>query len=362
MNFGNAKKAYLLLEDGTIYTGKSFGAQGELISEISFCTSSTGYQEALSDPANYKQIIVQTFPLIGNYGVNKEDDQSNYYAGAFVVREYCEIPSNFRCEGTLNDYLVNKNIIGLYDIDTRALTRRLRKSGEMKALITTSEIEAEKMLDKIKNSSSEITSKDISTKIKINDPLPHNYSKYNVTIIDYGYKKALYEMLGAMNCNVTVVPHDTSAKDIIADKPDGIVLSGGFYTTLEIENNIKTINELMEYDVPILGINYGHLLYAQANGLKIEKMKYGHRGENHPIVDTDNNQIFIASQNHNYVVVSESVGDIAKIKYINGNDGTCEGLEYKNAFTVQFQPEACGGPQDAEFIFEHFIDMMKEEK
>lgn len=350
-------KIYICLANGDIFEGKGFGATGEVLGELVFTTGMGGYVETLTDPSYYGQIVMQTFPLIGNYGFIDEDKESEKSAvSAYVVREYCDAPSNFRCDKTLEDYLKENNIVGVYDVDTREITKIIRESGVMNALITSNprnadleKIKAYKITDAVKSVS--------SVKPAMSASQEH---KFNVVLIDYGTKKNIVRELNKRGCNVAVVPYDTKSEDILSLDPDGIMLSNG---PGDPEENTKAIEELKKLvgKKPIFAICLGHQLLALSQGGKTEKLKYGHRGVNQPVKNLKTGRTFISSQNHGYAVVNDSVeaaGGI--ISFVNANDGTCEGIDYpeKQAFSVQFHPEACSGPHDTRFIFDKFIDMM----
>ncbi len=350
-------KVYICLANGDIFEGKSFGAKGEVLGELVFTTGMGGYIETLTDPSYYGQIVMQTFPLIGNYGFIEEDRESEKSAvSAYIVREYCKEPSNFRCGYTLEKYLENNNIVGVYDVDTREITKTIREYGVMNAVITDDpdkvdmeKLKAYRVTDAVKSVS--------CAKPYMSASDEH---KYNVVLIDYGTKKNIVRELNKRGCNVAVVPHDTKAQDILALDPDGIMLSNG---PGDPEENTEAISELAKLvgKKPIFAICLGHQLLALALGASTTKLKYGHRGVNQPVKNLETGRTFISSQNHGYAVVNESVENIGgKISYINANDGTCEGVDYpdKSAFSVQFHPEACSGPHDTRFIFDKFTDMM----
>lgn len=350
-------KVYICLANGDILEGKTFGAKGEVLGELVFTTGMGGYIETLTDPSYYGQIVMQTFPLIGNYGFIEEDQESEKSAvSAYIVREYCKEPSNFRCGYTLEKYLENNNIVGVYDVDTREITKTIREYGVMNAVITDDpdkvdmeKLKAYRVTDAVKSVS--------CTKPYMSASDEH---KYNVVLIDYGTKKNIVRELNKRGCNVAVVPHNTKAQDILALDPDGIMLSNG---PGDPEENTEAISELAKLvgKKPIFAICLGHQLLALALGASTTKLKYGHRGVNQPVKNLETGRTFISSQNHGYAVVNESVENIGgKISYINANDGTCEGVDYpdKSAFSVQFHPEACSGPHDTRFIFDKFTDMM----
>lgn len=362
--FHNIRDAWLLLEDGTIYTGSSFGAAGTTIGEVVFTTSMTGYQETLTDPSYYGQIVTQTFPLIGNYGVNDEDSEApNPALKGYIVREWCENPSNFRCKENLDTFLKEHNVIGLYDIDTRALTRKLRESGTMNGMITTQDptgnvpelleqIHAYRIVDAVKNVS--VTAPEFFE--------AESEPKYHVALLDYGYKHNIRRGLVKRGCSVTVVPYNTTAQEIAAMGVDGIMLSNGPGDPAQNVEAIANLKEMMQLKIPIFGICLGHQLLALANGAKREKLHYGHRGGNQPVTDIDHGRTLVTTQNHGYAIINESIDpSVGRVSHTNANDRTCEGVKYLKApaFTVQFHPEAYGGPRDTAYLFDEFLDMMK---
>lgn len=351
------EKAYIVLEDGTVFEGKRFGSSQNMIGELVFSTGMCSYTETLTDPSYAGQIVMQTFPLIGNYGVIHEDFEGKSAVRGYVVREYSRTPSNFRSDGEINDFLIANGIPGIYGIDTRELTKIIRERGVMNAYICDevptdlSEIKNYK----IENAVESVTSKDFETYLSTSS----EGEKYFVVLVDYGAKKNIIRSLCKRGCKVRVVPSTTKAEEILALCPDGVMLSNGPGDPSENVFCIEQIKMLMR-KVPIFGICLGHQLMALANGAKTEKLKYGHRGGNQPVRDITTGRTYITSQNHGYAVVSDSISGGA-LRYVNANDGTCEGIDYKdkNAFSVQFHPEACGGPHDTEFLFDRFIDMMK---
>lgn len=363
--FNQSEKAYLMLADGQIFEGRSFGAKGSVIGEVVFTTGLTGYQETLTDPSFYGQLVTHTFPLIGNYGMNDEDNESSRpYLGGYIVREWCNSPSNFRMNGNINDYLVEHNVIGIHNIDTRRLTRVIREVGVMNGIITTENVyeKKEELLEKIKAHVIEEAVKTVtSTEIR---SYSNEDSKYKVVLLDFGYKRSIRQELVNRGCEVVVVPANTNAETIKAMNPDGIMLSNGPgdpAVNTEIIENIKAIQKL---GIPMFGICLGHQLMALANGAVSKKLKYGHRGENQPVVDVESGLTYVTSQNHGYEILAESLDPaIGKVSHINANDKTCEGIRYTvaNAFTVQFHPEAHGGPLDTAYLFDEFITTMNKE-
>ncbi len=380
-------KAYLILEDGTVFTGESFGARTEVISEIVFTTSMTGYLEILTDPSLAGQAITMTYPLIGNYGVNYQDMESRKaQVDALIVREIASKASNFRNDDSLSRFLVDQGVTGISGIDTRALTRILRERGTMNGMITTDEkkIGSANILNKIKRYRVEGVVERVSNKEKeIFEPnfarRPDKVFKpefqfkkefitetrYKIALMNFGSKKNIVDSLLRRGCEVTVYPQNTKAKEIFKDKPDGIILSNGPGDPEECVDIIEELKKLFDGDIPIFGICLGHQLLALAKGASTEKMKYGHRGSNHPVKDVRTGRIYITSQNHGYVVTDKSIPeDVAVTSFINVNDGSVEGLRYKNKriSTVQFHPEACGGPLDTAYLFDEFLKEVEDAK
>jgi carbamoyl-phosphate synthase small subunit len=349
------KKAYLVLSNGQIFEGKAIGAEGETIGEIVFTTGVVGYLETLTDPSYAGQIVVQSFPMIGNYGVIEDDFEGNCAVKGYVVREICDYPSNFRCQYDLDTFLKNHNIPGICGVDTREITRIIRESGVMNATICYSVPES---LEKVKEYEIKGVVKEESTK-EIYECSALGEAKYNVVLIDYGAKRNIIRCLNKRGCNVTVVPCTTSAEDILAMNPDGLMLSNGPGDPEDNEYSIAQIKKLIG-KLPVFGICLGHQLTALAMGGKTIKLKYGHRGGNQPVKEVNGKRTYITSQNHGYAVVSDSLKGVGEELFINANDGSCEGMNYPglNCFTVQFHPEACSGPQDTEFLFDKFISMM----
>jgi carbamoyl-phosphate synthase small subunit len=358
------EKSYLLLADGTLFEGRSIGAVGTTIGEIVFNTSMTGYEEILTDASYYGQIVTQTYPLIGNYGVNGDDIESRRsWVKGYIVREECDEPSNFRCGGTLDEFLKKQEIIGLCGIDTRRLTRIIREHGVMNGAITDKNglADKENLLKRI----NDYVIKDAIKSVTINKKLTSSAkdAKYNVALLDYGYKVNIVRSLVKRGCNVTVYPALTSPEEIIKSNPDGIMLSNGPGDPAECVEAINNLKEISKSTVPVFGICLGHQLLALANGAKTTKLKYGHRGANHPVKDLATDRTYITSQNHGYAVLAETLDkNVGTVSHINLNDGTVEGIRYKNGhmFTVQFHPEASPGPQDSAYLFDEFIKMMKE--
>lgn len=351
------QEVYICLENGQTFKGYSFGATKEVIGELVFTTGMCGYIETMTDPSYYGQIVMQTFPLIGNYGIINEDKESNKpYVSAYIVREKCDKPSNFRCDEDLDTFLKENDIPGVYGVDTREITKIIRESGVMNAFITTNpknadyeKIKEYKIVDAVKSVSAE--------KPQL---IPSDSHKYNVVLLDFGAKKNIVRELNKRGCNVAVMPYNTKADDILKLGVDGIMLSNGPGDPSENTEIVEELKKLIG-KVPMFGICLGHQLLALAMGGKTTKLKYGHRGVNQPVKNLETGRTYISSQNHGYAVVNETIDAAGgKVSYINANDGTCEGVDYedKKAFSVQFHPEACSGPHDTRFIFDKFIDMM----
>ncbi len=347
--------AYLVLSNGACFEGERIGVKGDVTGELVFTTGMVGYIETLTDPSYAGQIVVQTFPLIGNYGMIEADFEGETAVKGYVVRECCDAPSNFRSQYTLDQFLKEKGICGICGVDTREITRIIRQEGTMNAVICEA-LPAD--LTNVQEYRIKEIVKEVSCREKKIYPA-ENEKKYAVVLIDYGAKRNIIRSLCKRGCEVCVVPYDTSAEEILAMAPDGVMLSNGPGDPTDNAYSIAQIRKLMG-KLPIFGICLGHQLTALAMGAKTEKLKYGHRGANQPVRDLKSGRTYITSQNHGYAVVNESLPEGASLIYQNANDGSCEGVEYKekNCFTVQFHPEACGGPLDTGFLFDRFIQMM----
>ena len=368
-------KAFLILADGTVFEGKSIGAQGKTIGETVFTTGMNGYLETLTDPSYFGQIVTQTFPLIGNYGVIPSDAESmQSWVRGYIVREICDLPNNFRCQKTLDEYLKEQNIVGICGIDTRALTKKLRESGVMNGMLLSGN-EADAFSDEVLiNYIEEIKQYKIrlaveSVSISKNDITNSNNLEKNksnnqvkkVVLWDFGAKANIARELCKRGCEIITVSYDTSAKEITDINPDGIMLSNGPGDPADNTKIIQEIAKLCESNIPVFGICLGHQLLALARGASTSKLKYGHRGGNHPVKNLETGRVYITSQNHGYAVEAQSLPSFAKMSFMNVNDGTCEGVKYCDipAFSVQFHPEACGGPKDTNFLFDDFIKLME---
>ena len=349
--------AYLVLENGKTFKGKRIGSLKDSLGELVFTTGMEGYLETLTDPSYAGQIIMQTFPLIGNYGVIPSDFEGGCFAKGYVVREICDAPSNFRSEGDLDSFLKERGIPGICGVDTRQITRIIREQGVMNARICSeipedlSEIKAYK----VTNAVAQVSRKDIK------DFPAAGEEKYRVVLFDYGAKMNIIRCLQKHGGTVTAVPHHMHANDTLALHPDGVMLSNGPGDPADNVQEIMQIRHLLG-QVPVFGICLGHQLTALAMGGKTYKLKYGHRGANQPVKRLSDGRTFISSQNHGYAVDIKSMDGLGTVSFINANDGSCEGMDYpdRNCFTVQFNTEASSGPHDTEFLFDRFLKMMEE--
>ena len=349
------EKAYLVLNNGAVFEGRRIGAAGDGLGELVFTTGMEGYLETLTDPSYAGQIILQTFPLIGNYGVIEEDFEGPCLARGYVVRELCDSPSNFRSQYALDRFLRDRGVPGICGVDTRAVTRMIRTQGVMNAKICSSlpedrsDIAAYAVRDAVASA---------SRRTRSIRPA-QGQERFSVALLDYGAKENIVRSLTRRGCRVTVLPYDTPAEEVLALAPDGLMLSNGPGDPAENTYCIAQLEKLLGR-LPIFGICLGHQLTALAAGGKTVKLKYGHRGANQPVRCLDSGRCYITSQNHGYAVVSESMAGVAKLSYVNANDGSCEGLDYPDlrCFTVQFHPEASAGPRDTGFLFDRFLAMM----
>ena len=355
-------KATLILANGAVFQGESIGACGDRVCEMVFNTSMTGYQEILTDPSYAGQGIVMSYPLIGNYGVNHEDNESSQpWAEAFVVRHLSPRGSNFRCEGTLDDFLKEHDIVGIQGVDTRALTRILRSQGAMNGMITCAEhFNVNEVMERL--GQYRVTGAvDRVTRREAEVFEAQGSQRCHVALMDYGGKNNMIGCLTRRGCKVTVFPARTPAETILQGGFDGVMLSNGPGDPAENTGIIQELKKLYNSNLPIFGVCLGHQLLALATGAKTGRLDYGHRGGNHPVRDMEKGQVFITSQNHGYMVLADSVDPaVAEISHVNVNDGTVEGLCYKrpNCFTTQFHPEANAGPKDTEYLFNRVVDSM----
>ncbi|MGA2071601.1 MAG: glutamine-hydrolyzing carbamoyl-phosphate synthase small subunit [Sedimentisphaerales bacterium] len=371
-------KAVLLLEDGTVFEGTSFGAKGQKCGEVVFNTSMTGYEEITTDPSYYEQIITMTYPLIGNYGTNGLDVESKkVYAAGFIVKENCEYPSNWRNERSLSEYLKDNNVVGLAGIDTRKLVKHIRTQGAMRGIISSTEFNLSKLTKKLGEYPGLVGRdivKDVTSKkpykwdkpvVDVLKPLTGKpRPKYKVVAYDFGMKQNILRLLISHGCNVQVVPAFTSAKDVLARKPDGVFLSNGPGDPAAVTYAVESIRQLLG-KVPIFGICLGHQILGLALGGKTYKLKFGHRGANHPVKNLETKQVEITSQNHGFCVDINSLKNKGvELTHINLNDNTLEGFRCKrlSAFCVQYHPEASPGPHDSQYLFRTFTDLMSQHK
>ncbi|MBL7187132.1 MAG: glutamine-hydrolyzing carbamoyl-phosphate synthase small subunit [Phycisphaerae bacterium] len=367
-------KAILLLEDGTVFKGTSFGARGLECGEVVFNTSMAGYQEILTDPSYNEQIVTMTYPLIGNYGTNKADSESSkIFASGFIVKENCDYPSNWRNTDSLSDCLKAGNIVGLEGIDTRALVKHIREAGAMRGVISSTELDLKnlkKKLDKYPGLVGRDIVKNVTTKkpydwdIGVTDVLTGEQcmpkKKFKVVAFDFGVKHNILRLLRSHGCDVHVVPASASAKDVMARKPDGVFLSNGPGDPAPVDYAVETVRELLG-KLPIFGICLGHQILALALGAKTYKLKFGHRGANHPVKNLRTGKIEITAQNHGFCVDTDSLAEQdVELTHLNLNDNTNEGFACKklNAFCVQYHPEASPGPHDSSYLFGDFVDLM----
>lgn len=382
-------QAYLILANGQVFTGQSVGCPGTTVGEVVFATGMVGFQETLTDPSYYGQIITQTYPLIGNYGMNAADYESDkVWAKGYIVRQACTAPSNFRCEKTLDEFLKDNGVIGIEGVDTRSLTRTLRESGVMNGAITTEFDPAEttrlaELMQRITayavtGAVEAVTCKEEQTYDPLPAPAEGWRSEYgsqgewageeeplHIALLDLGCKNNILRCLRKRGCRVTVLPGTATAADLERLSVDGLMLSNGPGDPAENGRIIANIREMLGTGIPTFGICLGHQLTALAAGAKTTKLKYGHRGANQPVTDFAMDRTFITSQNHGYAVEGDTLPPrMGAVSHVNANDKTCEGVAYTawNCFTVQFHPEASGGPRDTEFLFDRFLANVRKAK
>ncbi|MEQ8786352.1 MAG: glutamine-hydrolyzing carbamoyl-phosphate synthase small subunit [Pirellulaceae bacterium] len=369
--------AKLALEDGTVYTGQSFGSEGEVDGEVVFNTSMTGYQEILTDPSYRGQIVTMTYPEIGNYGVNAEDVESRKpHLAGFIVREDSRVASNFRSEGRLQDYLAQHGIVALAGIDTRALVRRIRTLGAMKGVLSTTDLDDASLVAKAKASPG-LVGRDLVREVLPDDrsewseglnrwakfeQSESSPAEYHVVAIDYGMKWNIARHLVEEGCRVTVLPGTATTDDVLACDPDGVFLSNGPGDPEPLTYAIEAIHGLLGKK-PVFGICLGHQLLSLASGAKTFKLKFGHRGANQPVLNLDSGRVEITSQNHGFAVDEKSLPSCLEITHRNLNDDTIAGVRHKEAaaFSVQYHPEASAGPHDSRYLFRQFHDLMQGE-
>jgi len=370
------KKALLVIEDGTVFEGSGFGAEGEVFGEVVFNTSMTGYQEILTDPSYNGQIVAMTYPEIGNCGANEEDVESRRpFLKGLVVKEYWRTPSNWRSQGDLESYLANYGIVGIEGIDTRSLTKLIRSKGAQKAVISTQDLDPKNLLKKVQSSEG-IVGIDLVTEVSCEEPYNWNEGthswrpldekdlqaedKFKVVAYDFGLKQNILRKLTDHGCEVTVVPSRTPPNEVLALDPDGIFLSNGPGDPAAVSYAIESIRTLIGKK-PIFGICLGHQILSLALGAETYKLKFGHRGANQPVKNLVTGKVEITSQNHGFAVDADTLGKDIEVTHINLNDQTIEGIKHKKhpAFSVQYHPEASPGPHDASYLFQDFIDLMK---
>ena len=376
MNSHTHREAVLALADGTIFRGTAIGADGSSVGEVVFNTALTGYQEILTDPSYARQIVTLTYPHIGNTGVNKEDEESDQiWAAGLVIRDLPLLASNFRSEQNLDDYLKEKNILGIADIDTRKLTRILRETGAQSGCIMAGDIDDQAALSAARGFAG-LKGMDLAKEVTTSSSYSWNENswelgvghrqssggKYKVVAYDYGVKRNILRMLVDRDCDLTVVPAQTPASEVLAMNPDGIFLSNGPGDPEPCDYAIQAIGEILETDIPVFGICLGHQLLALASGAQTEKMKFGHHGANHPVEDIDKNIVMITSQNHGFAVEEKSLPDCLRATHRSLFDGSLQGIHRtdKAAFSFQGHPEASPGPHDAASLFDHFIELMEQ--
>ena len=347
-------KAKLILENGVVFEGKAFGYLKECVGEVVFNTGMTGYQEVLTDPSYYGQIVTMTYPLIGNYGINLEDLESKEpKVRGFIVREKCQYPNNFRCELELETYLAQNKVLGLDGIDTRALTKILRNNGTMKGIIVLDNSNLEDVKDKLEA----FSNRDAVSIVSTNEKYEISGEGKNVAIIDFGIKQNIIRNFVKRGCNVTVFPYDFKAEEVLEINPDLVFLSNGPGDPDDLDEIVGNVKKMIGKK-PIVGICLGHQILARVFGGKTGKLKFGHRGGNHPVKDFEENKVFITAQNHGYYVTD--VPECMNVTQVNLNDNTVEGMRHKELpiYSVQYHPEACPGPKDSQYIFDKFLDVL----
>jgi len=361
-----SKKAFLVLEDGSIHQGYYFGAEVDAFGEVVFCTSMTGYQEMLTDPSYAGQILVPTYPLIGNYGINEQDlESAKIQVQGFVVREQCLKPSHYLSQKTIHQYLAQSGIPGIHGVDTRAITRRLRSAGVMMGMITSNKTpqQALEELQRVPSYGSIDFVKQVTTQAPYQWQTEGSAPIYHIVVLDCGLKYNILRILNRLGCTVTVVPCTIPAEEILSMKPDGILLSPGPGDPELLDYIVATVKQLIGRK-PIMGICLGNQLIARAFSAKTFKLKFGHRGGNHPVRELATGRIHITAQNHGYAVDPDTLRDGLEVTHVNLNDDTVEGLRHKELpiFAIQYHSEASPGPLDNTYLFDNFLEMMKESK
>lgn len=359
----NQNLALLALEDGRVFRGRSWAAEGEALGEMVFNTSMTGYQEVLTDPSYAGQIVCMTYPLIGNYGVNSEDEESDRpWVEGFVVREASRVASNWRSQESLDDYLKRWNIVALEGIDTRALVRHIRDKGAMRACISTVDLDEESLVNKARQSPS-MENRELATLVTTKERYeidPAGEERFHVVCYDFGVKRNSLRELARLGCRVTVVPASTPAAEVLSLRPDGIFLSNGPGDPASMKKEVEQIRQIVESQTPTFGICFGHQLLGRAFGGETFKLVFGHRGGNQPVKDLQNGGVEITSHNHGFAVLAESLPENVEVTHVNLNDRCVEGMRHKTLpiFSVQYHPEAAPGPHDAAHHFQRFIALM----
>lgn len=359
----DGEKAILVLEDGTSYLGRPVGARGRVFGEVVFNTSMTGYQEILTDPSYRGEIVVMTYPLIGNYGINEEDVESlNPHARGFVVKQMCDEPSNWRAKARLEELLVEYNIVGIEGVDTRALTRRLREHGTMRGVLAVGDVDEEALVAEAQGAP-DLSNQDLVDQVTTKAPylFAEGNSGPRITVVDFGAKLNILRSLAERDCRVAVVPGRARVEDVMQTEPDGVVLSNGPGDPKSVPFAVDLVKNLVG-EVPVFGICLGHQILAHALGADTFRLKYGHRGANHPVKDLRTGRVYITSQNHGFAVEEGSWDDPdVVISHRNVNDQTVEGLMHKHlpAYSVQYHPEASPGPRDSGYLFDDFLDRLK---
>ena len=355
-------KAILALEDGRYFVGESLGAAGEVTGEVVFNTGMTGYQEVMTDPSYAGQLVTMTYPLVGNYGINKEDKESEkVQLNGFIVREDCKQPNNWKMEGRSEDYLAEHGIVAIQNIDTRALTKHIREEGMMQGIISTEEMNPDVLIKRAKESSMD---EDLVHQVSTDEiySLEPDSANYHMAVIDLGLKQSILDSLIEKNCQVTVFPADVSSDMVKAVKPDGVLLTNGPGDPRNIPEVVDMVKELVG-NYPLAGICFGHQILGLALGAKTYKLKFGHHGSNQPVKDLSTGRVYITSQNHGYALKEDSLPSEVKVTHRNVNDGTVEGIKHQKLpiFSVQYHPEAAPGPKDSKYLFKKFVELIAKE-